>query len=128
MAHVATAAFDPIFWMHHCNVERWYCEWQLKNDCITVESMNKRSGETVNGSHQIPWDAKFEDGVGHTASFPGSMRETVWYNFVIYDTFTPVLPKLIGAANFASFAPIDVNKHLVVSRAHSVGVKVNRRN
>merc|ERR1719201_1411718 len=56
MAHVATAAFDPIFWMHHCNVERWYCEWQLKNDCITVESMNKRSGETVNGSHQIPWE------------------------------------------------------------------------
>jgi len=28
MSGVDTAAFDPIFWLHHCNVERIYYAWQ----------------------------------------------------------------------------------------------------
>ncbi|PWW73062.1 tyrosinase [Tuber magnatum] len=28
MTEVATAAFDPIFWLHHCNIDRMYALWQ----------------------------------------------------------------------------------------------------
>lgn len=28
MAHVPTAAFDPIFWIHHCTIDRMFWLWQ----------------------------------------------------------------------------------------------------
>jgi len=28
MAHVPTAAFDPIFWIHHCTIDRIFWMWQ----------------------------------------------------------------------------------------------------
>jgi tyrosinase len=28
MSSVPTASYDPIFWMHHCNVDRYWYEWQ----------------------------------------------------------------------------------------------------
>lgn len=31
MASVATAAFDPIFWFHHCQIDRWFAIWQAIN-------------------------------------------------------------------------------------------------
>ncbi|KAF4222006.1 hypothetical protein CNMCM5878_007558 [Aspergillus fumigatiaffinis] len=31
MANVPVAAFDPIFWLHHCNVDRLFAIWQYLN-------------------------------------------------------------------------------------------------
>lgn len=31
MGVIATAAFDPIFWSHHCMIDRLWYLWQLKN-------------------------------------------------------------------------------------------------
>ncbi|GAW17572.1 hypothetical protein ANO14919_070310 [Xylariales sp. No.14919] len=31
MAHVHVAAFDPIFWLHHCNIDRLTAIWQRLN-------------------------------------------------------------------------------------------------
>ncbi|QLH11891.1 hypothetical protein DSQ20_07055 [Nitrosarchaeum sp. AC2] len=31
MSDIATAAFDPIFWSHHCMIDRLWWEWQKKN-------------------------------------------------------------------------------------------------
>lgn len=31
MTFLATAAFDPIFWLHHCNVDRYFALWQGLN-------------------------------------------------------------------------------------------------
>jgi tyrosinase len=31
MGQVARAAFDPIFWSHHCMIDRVWYLWQLKN-------------------------------------------------------------------------------------------------
>ena len=31
MTYLATAAFDPVFWMHHCNVDRLFAMWQAVN-------------------------------------------------------------------------------------------------
>ena len=33
MAFVENAAFDPIFFFHHCNIDRVFWMWQLKNNC-----------------------------------------------------------------------------------------------
>ena len=31
MSQVAFAAYDPIFWLHHCNIDRFWAEWQVQN-------------------------------------------------------------------------------------------------
>ena len=31
MGSIATAAFDPVFWAHHCNVDRIWAIWQTKH-------------------------------------------------------------------------------------------------
>ena len=31
MGRVATAAFDPIFWSHHCMIDRIWWLWQLRH-------------------------------------------------------------------------------------------------
>ncbi|RBQ80962.1 hypothetical protein FVER14953_10660 [Fusarium verticillioides] len=31
MGSIATAAFDPIFWMHHCQIDRLFAIWQAAN-------------------------------------------------------------------------------------------------
>jgi tyrosinase len=36
MGSVPTAAYDPIFWLHHCNVDRQWFEWQEVNGNTTV--------------------------------------------------------------------------------------------
>lgn len=36
MGAVPTAAFDPIFWLHHCNVDRQWAKWQLLNPQANV--------------------------------------------------------------------------------------------
>jgi len=36
MGSVPVASYDPIFWMHHCNVDRLWWEWQEVNGSDTV--------------------------------------------------------------------------------------------
>jgi hypothetical protein len=44
MASVPTAAFDPIFWFHHCFVDYMYWEWQvLHNQTKIIDYSNKHS-------------------------------------------------------------------------------------
>ena len=31
MGNVATAAYDPIFWAHHCMIDRLWYLWQLRH-------------------------------------------------------------------------------------------------
>ena len=36
MGSVATAAWDPIFWSHHCMIDRLWYLWQLKHGVATI--------------------------------------------------------------------------------------------
>lgn len=36
MASIRTAAFDPIFWLHHCNIDRIWWMWQRRYGNTTV--------------------------------------------------------------------------------------------
>jgi hypothetical protein len=31
MSDVSIAAFDPVFWLHHCNMDRHYYTWMYNN-------------------------------------------------------------------------------------------------
>lgn len=31
MSNISTAAFDPIFWLHHCNIDRYFYNWLYIN-------------------------------------------------------------------------------------------------
>ncbi|MDX1456390.1 MAG: tyrosinase family protein [Marinobacter sp.] len=36
MAAVSHAAFDPVFWLHHCNIDRIWAEWQYQNPDVEL--------------------------------------------------------------------------------------------
>lgn len=38
MSQVPQAAFDPLFWSHHCNVDRLWAEWQETNNGKPVQN------------------------------------------------------------------------------------------
>ncbi|RFN51310.1 di-copper centre-containing protein [Fusarium flagelliforme] len=47
MSHVPLAAFDPIFWLHHCNVDRLIAIWQTLHDdqwFVDDDVRNKEQG------------------------------------------------------------------------------------
>ncbi|NER45216.1 MAG: tyrosinase family protein [Symploca sp. SIO1A3] len=39
MGIVSYAAYDPIFWAHHCNIDRLFAEWQAAHPNITPNDM-----------------------------------------------------------------------------------------
>jgi tyrosinase len=52
MADPAVAAFDPIFFLHHCNVDRMLSLWSALNPGVWVSQ-----GESEDGSFTLPPDA-----------------------------------------------------------------------
>lgn len=36
MGRVAFSAYDPIFWLHHCNIDRLWAEWQVNNPEVVL--------------------------------------------------------------------------------------------
>ncbi|KAF7537431.1 hypothetical protein G7054_g3742 [Neopestalotiopsis clavispora] len=42
MSHVPLAAFDPIFWLHHCNVDRLIAIWQMLHDTEWFDGTDAR--------------------------------------------------------------------------------------
>jgi len=56
MGSIAYAAFDPIFWVHHCFIEKLFCEWQDRTSAPispaiagqVLAPFNKRTEEVWN--------------------------------------------------------------------------------
>lgn len=82
MSSTLTAAFDPLFWFHHCNVDRWFSEWQQKQNATTLEQMNALVGkngmipwnETILGhalSDMFNWDIVYEQAAMKLRTIPG---------------------------------------------------------
>jgi len=44
MSDISIAAFDPIFWLHHCNMDRFYYNWLVINN-DTKQKFTKKSLE-----------------------------------------------------------------------------------
>ena len=50
MSNITTAAHDPIFWLHHCNIDRYYYNWMLNKtkDFTRKLTSNEILPETLN--------------------------------------------------------------------------------
>ncbi|MCJ1424292.1 hypothetical protein MMC29_002179 [Sticta canariensis] len=71
MAQVPVAAFDPIFWLHHCNVDRLFAIWQA-----------------IHPKEQSPeyWFASSEDARKDLKPFRKDKAGTYWNSDDVYDT------------------------------------------
>lgn len=60
MAEVATAAFDPIFWLHHSNIDRIWQQWtnSPNGQKVLLEELQK-----------VPWDYVFYDENGKKVTY-----------------------------------------------------------
>lgn len=60
MAEVATAAFDPIFWLHHSNIDRIWQQWtnSPNGQKVLLEELQK-----------VPWDYVFFDENGKKVTY-----------------------------------------------------------
>ncbi|KAI5865367.1 Di-copper centre-containing protein [Durotheca rogersii] len=56
MGHVPVAAFDPIFWIHHCNVDRATAIWQVLHDNSWFDGSDPRDEDL--GTFSIPFRHK----------------------------------------------------------------------
>lgn len=58
MAYIPSAGFDPIFFLHHSNVDRMFASWEAQYGPITVEDMLQYSGgwDSIQNIYQF-WDA-----------------------------------------------------------------------
>ncbi|KAG8819755.1 hypothetical protein FRC17_010343 [Serendipita sp. 399] len=78
MSEADYAAFDPIFWLHHCNVDRLFALWQALNDSYVTAQKNRL------GNFSTP----FNESEGWVLPTPDMLR-------IIYQTIdikTPLRP------------------------------------
>ncbi|MEM7297635.1 MAG: tyrosinase family protein [Bacteroidota bacterium] len=58
MGYIPSAGFDPIFFLHHANVDRMMATWEAIYGPITIEEMNQYAGSwDENGKIYQYWDA-----------------------------------------------------------------------
>jgi len=53
MSDISISAFDPLFWLHHCNMDRHFYNWLFKNTNSFTESIypNKITDEVYQATH-----------------------------------------------------------------------------
>lgn len=58
MAEVPTAGFDPIFFLHHANIDRMFAAWEAIHGPITIDDMNSYGGkwDEIKDMYQF-WDS-----------------------------------------------------------------------
>ncbi|SLM36604.1 Uncharacterised domain, di-copper centre [Lasallia pustulata] len=94
MGNVAYAAFDPIFWLHHTNIDRFFAMWQAIHPNSYVEpqitaggAYTTRAGSSETEATDLTpfyedpnsfWDS---DGVKATETFGYAYPETQSWNF-----------------------------------------------
>ena len=68
MGNVPTAGFDPIFFLHHANIDRMYAAWEALYGPITMEDMNSYGGtwDDIKEMYQF-WDAPSESWITYNS-------------------------------------------------------------
>jgi len=94
MAEITTAAFDPVFWVHHANIDRMWAEWASKP--------GKRWGPLPPDSwfDERPWIFLDVDGNEQTPSRREAMALVADYDIHYPQvlTLTPLAPAIVAAA------------------------------
>jgi len=104
MADTDYAAFDPIFWFHHANVDRWIDVWQRAKNVLTVQdfldNMDKYSFEPKLPNH--PLHKTEIDAVFHP--FGVTMRNVIGWRDVSYTHGSGIVQQ------FSNFEITDTKK------------------
>lgn len=116
MYSVAVAAFDPIFWFHHCNIDRLLHLWQCSNP---GNWFHQKRGQPADESPQkdlIPFHSSSEASDfynSNTVRHVDALNYTYDYMDEITDEFGDMIPemshlyinKLYGPAEHAYHTP-----------------------
>ena len=106
MASVQTAAFDPIFWVHHCNIDRIWSTW----DCLPERVWGAELPATW--FKEKPW--WFYDVDSQPKNFARERYLSAAELGIAFDTDTPECHPLSGTSPYPvvaaseSFAPMKV--------------------
>jgi tyrosinase len=70
MGQVPYAAFDPIFWVHHCFIEKLFCDWQDRTSAPISPNISGQVLAPFNKSADSVWDYKT---LGYRYAPPGEL-------------------------------------------------------
>ncbi|MEO1416479.1 MAG: tyrosinase family protein [Bacteroidota bacterium] len=109
MAYIPSAGFDPIFFLHHSNVDRMFAAWESLYDRITIEEMNQYAGvwDSIQSRYQF-WDAATDSWVTY-----GNMQEMLDAAHAVQYTYES-LPTL------STGVPVLRNRNLVKQEVHTI--------
>jgi len=104
MGWVPTAGFDPIFWMHHSNIDRIWQQWT-----------NSKNGQmvTIEELKSIPWDYVFFDEHGKKVVYTMEDVMKILYTMDYDFDDTPVMKnenQLLAQASFKQVIGESVEK------------------
>ena len=123
MGSVLTAAFDPIFWVHHANVDRLWAEWS----CLPDRSWGARI--PVDWLDEQPWSFHDVDRVVRT------LPRRAYFNCLDLGYSYPTtsaqsrpleLPVAVASETSPQAAPISRRREIVTSADQVVSVAADR--
>ena len=131
MGSFDVSAFDPIFWLHHCNIDRIFAMWQALGNTSYVEpgvtgvgnfSFPKGGIENVNTPLKPFWDKSgvnfwTSEGVQSTRTFGYDYLETQSWHFKTPAEFQQFIRGLIVANYGTGNAVKDFVSNLATSPA-----------
>ena len=120
MASVATAAFDPIFWVHHANIDRLWTEWS----CAPAKAWG--DGPPTNWFDERPWS--FHD-IGGVVDPPLPRRAYVDHRALglAYDTVpATAVPLAAPEPLVASTSPRRPMRQSVLAAANGGSIEAGR--
>ncbi|RPA75533.1 Di-copper centre-containing protein [Ascobolus immersus RN42] len=136
MSRVPTAAFDPIFWLHHTNIDRYFAIWQavhdgwitdVASDYGTYELLPFKTDKTVEEGQKF-WNnnsLRNVSDLGYTYSDISGTKQEVLENLrhnYVWSLHT-TLSRNIPDEPPSNMAPIDVMKTQFFTFVHPDPVK-----
>ncbi|KAJ3007113.1 hypothetical protein HKX48_009310 [Thoreauomyces humboldtii] len=108
MAGLLSSVNDPIFWLHHANLDRWWTRWQAAHPTLAATY----GGNTVAGSTEN--DAALTDALVYTG---------MWPDAVVSDTmnFTNSMTGLLCYTYSASIGPANITNEELQTPAETTG-------
>jgi tyrosinase len=91
MSNPNTAAFDPIFWLHHCNIDRLWEVWRRQ----TNPPRDPSQAQWLTG---VPFKLVRDNGVKFNFTSNQALNTQTLLHGYRYDSVTPVVPAAAPAA------------------------------
>jgi len=108
------SAFDPVFWLHHCNVDRQFAMWQVinpnayvGNGIITQNMWQWNAGEMKNAYTPLKPFTKDTKGTYYTSA---DIRKTTVLNYYYPETKSGATASSVRSAVNSLYGPNSVSR------------------